>query len=479
MSSQEQIREELRAAAATADAPPANGQPRAPKVIAGTSHPAPAPNSEVTILNAELPSGAKIKYDALAEDIPQAPKVSAYQQELIAQRTQSEAKTFFRARTLEEFVDYWKEFAEANADGGGYADVSQFKMRVTRLTDNIPLPGQPHPYLTFCSEERPLGEWPFTPNLNQFIGQIQTLNSGSGGRFRVSLIDATGELVKDTWYEDIIIRGQAVSRAIEGQQNGIWIGSIPNPINANPQQNREERKKAPTIKDLINELKEQKENLKELGIIKEESGSTNNSLLDSINAQAATSIITSLKDTLTAIHSTAGNSGSDKGFLRSLAEGDEGQKRIWSGFDNFTNMLSMVAGGWMKDRSERQAHRQRIEELKLIKENPELARIYEQQQQAQAGAQEQKEDIFDYVCRACEEKRTDFTLEDPKVKEMSASDVAMIRGALAKDSTPEEMLDLFIQVATFKGKGERAKALKSLPHTLQFIERLQRSVKGA
>jgi hypothetical protein len=484
MSSQERIREELRAAVEAGEpvtAATSNGQSKTPKVIKDTKLPPPAPGTDVTI-QGELADGSRVKYDARAEDIPVTPDPVAYRQAQEFLRTQGRKRTPARYTNLTEWLEFWRDMNDAYKEkiktgmyAGKYEDVDEFKMVVTRKTDPPLLPDQNSPFNNPCSTNRPLGEWPFPLEINPFIGYLQKLNGTSGGEFRVELRDAEGSLISRSWFDE---RNQP----LEGQENGIWEGQIPNPLNTQKPKEESERRKIPTIKDLITELKEQKANLEELNIIPKDGGNSNNgnALLDSISSQAAASIVTTLKETLTAIHSSAGNTGStDKGFFREMAGSDEGQKRIWSGFDNVTNLLSMVAGDWIKGRNERLQHKQRMEELKLIKENPELARVYEQQQQAQANASAEKEDIFDYMCRACEEKRTDFTLEDPKVKEMSAADVAMIRGALVKDSSPEEVLELFIQVATFKGKGERAKALKGLPQTIQFIERLQRSVKGA
>lgn len=456
---------------------PSNGQPKTPKVIAGTTLPAPTPDSEVDIVG-ELADGVRIKYSAPAENIPQAtpqPKISAEQ--LARAQARQYQQTRIRYTNLTEWLEFWRDVLElykekiaVRADFE-YANVTKFRMSVTRKADPPLLPDQTNPFNNQCTTDRPLGEWPFPLDMNAFIGHLQTINNKSGGEFRVELRDAEGMLIARSWFDER-------NNPLEGQENATWEGQIPNPYNAQAgKRDGEITRKIPSIKDLITELKEQKENLKELGIIKEDTGTTGgNELFNSINAQAAAAVVTTLKETLTAIHSSAGGTGADKGFLRSLAEGDEGQKRIWSGFDNVTNLLHMVAADWMKGRNDRLQHKQRMEELKLIQENPHLAKVYEQQ--TQANKEEPKEDIFDYVCRACEEKRTDFTLEEPQIKNMNPSDVAMIRGALAKDQTPEQVLDLFITVAQFKGKGDRARALKSLPQTLQFIERLQRSVQG-
>lgn len=453
---------------------PSNGQPKTPKVIAGTTLPAPTPDSEVDIVG-ELADGSRIKYSAPAENIPQTtpqPKISAEQ--LARAQARQYQQTRIRYTNLTEWLEFWRDVLElyrekiaVRADFE-YANVAKFRMSVTRKADPPLLPDQSNPFNNQCTTDRPLGEWPFPLDMNAFIGHLQTINNKSGGEFRVELRDAEGMLIARSWFDER-------NNPLEGQENATWEGQIPNPYTT--QNDKRERTEKPKEDELTTLAKEMLRNKLTKVINGEDERPQSNDLFNSINAQAAAAVVTTLKETLTAIHSSAGGTGTDKGFLRSLAEGDEGQKRIWSGFDNVTNLLHMVAADWMKGRNDRLQHKQRMEELKLIQENPHLAKVYEQQ--TQANKEEPKEDIFDYVCRACEEKRTDFTLEDPQVKNMNPSDVAMIRGALAKDQTPEQVLDLFIQVAQFKGKGERARALKSLPQTLQFIERLQRSVQGA
>lgn len=464
--------------AETPAAPPTNGQPKTPKVIAGTTLPAPAPDSEVTI-SGELPNGAKVKYEARAEDVPQVttqPKISAEQLARLQTKQYQEAR--IRYTNLTEWLEFWRDVLDlykekiASRADFEYANVTRFKMNVTRKIDPPLFPDQTSPFNNPCTTERPLGEWAFPLDVNLFIGHLQKINGGSGGEFRVELRDAEGSLIARSWFDE---RNQP----LEGQENAIWEGQIPNPFNTvKPKEERESKPKEDELTILAKDMLRKKLEKVITGEDEQRSGS---SLLTSIDAQAAAAVVSTLKETLTAIHSTAGNpnGGSDKGFFRSLAEGDEGQKRIWSGFDNVTNLLSMVAGDWIKGRNERMQHKQRMEELKMIQENPELAKVYQQQQQQATEQKQAPEDIYDYICRAIEEKRTDFTLDDPKIKEMSAADVAIIRGTLSKDIDANAVLDLFIQVAQFKGKGERARALKSLPQTLQFIERLQRSAKGA
>lgn len=459
----------------------ANGTKPTPRVITGTNLPAPAPDSRVDV-KGKLKDGSILDYEADAKDVATetvktAPRISSEQ---AAEMTGRSQQTGRRYTELDEWLAYWQEFADADDGDDISTDVRRFKISVTREAD-IMIPGMSALYSRPCPSRQFLGRYSFLLDPNQFMGQLQVINGNSGGEFYITLIDGDGQSIKETWFRQV-----SHNRVIpvEGQQNGTWGGAIPNPINAQSTGRKENETKGPrTAKEFLKELKGEIDDLKAIGLIPEKQESTNN-LLDSVNATAAAAVIGKLGEALSAITTETNKrtSGEEKGFFRSLAEGDEGQKRIWSGFDTATGLLGGIAGDWMRERAIAQKEQRDLERLKFLAQHPELATAAASQSQT-TNTQSTGETIYDYICRKCEEADTSFDFAtDATIAEFAktnAGEMTLVRGTLAQDLPAEDVLSKFITVCRFKGKGERAENLRALPQTIQFIEKAQRSVKGA
>jgi hypothetical protein len=451
----------------------ANGTPK----TVPANLPPPKAGEDVTV-------DVRLRYDTTADGVAStnAPRVTPEQAAEMRRvaATQAPRAAFGRRITeLDEWLEYWRTFVEMfemDIEGeDAHADVSRFKMSVLRLADDVVMPGQSAPFLNMSYEDRPLQRVRFTVDFNQFIGTLQTLNGGSGGRFRVTLIDAQGDFIRKAWYGQERRGGQIIDVPIEGQQNATWEGVIPNPLSTN---NPNAQRQAPAEKrDELTELARDMLKAKLQKVITgEDDKPASNNLLDTVNAQAAATVVTKMGEALTAVAKATSEAGgkekakSGGGFWNTLGENVAGSEemvnRAFGMFDRVSGLLEGLGLSYLERRAQRQQMELELERLKFLRENPDLAQALQREEKPKA-------DIFDYIMDAVEVGRVIDYDADATIQAMPER--IMLRGMIAT-LEPDAILSKFVTLASAKGKGERAQRVAAAPNALQFVRLLKQSV---
>lgn len=358
-----------------------------------------------------------------------------------------------RITDLGDWLDFWRTYP-AKED---YQDVSRFKMRVTRDADNL-RPGETSPFSVSCTTPRPLGEWPFSTDLNQFIYDLQQLEK-SGGNFRVILRDADGDTLLD-WYEG------------NGEPNHVWSGQIPNPapvkVAAKPDAQTE--KKPLTLREQFKELQEEIALAREMGLVPKEKEDDGNDLLKQLSSGVIPTFVSQLIGITTTATKTALENATkpttepDRGFwgtvAHTFATSERLQTRVGDAVDGAFAVGGTIAESFLLNRFAKQ----KPADKSGAQQNP-------------AAAPDGQEDLIDYIIRKCENREPVDFATDKFIQSANAGVRAILKGKLANPANTEEtILEEFISLARKFGKGEKAEALRDAPQTVGFIRRLRKSV---
>jgi hypothetical protein len=436
-------------AASAEESPNGNGQPEspnpppAPAAATPSSLPIPKAGTNVSV-------DARLRYDTTAEQVaPATPAKPA----AVPLNSLPSAKPNRRYTQLDEWLAYWKDYEQTTE----YEDVSRFRMSVTREPDGFQSPNTVNLFRVPCVSDRFLFQHPFTTDPNQFAQHLQSLE-GSGGNFRVVLLDADGDPVS-SWVDPRTNQ--------PNEPNYMWRGQITNP--PLPQGQNPNRQPAPakdkSVTDFLKELIEQKTLMQQAGLIKEEKSESGNSMLSQLDASAAAAVITTMGNTLTSVNEAASKfKDTDKGLGRTLVENvlldDTIKGRLVGALDTGLSLIATVIEKGLENK-------QRRWEIEHAKKNG--------QPPPDEKPRETGIDIAEYLLGKCERKETLNFLEDEQIKAWGNNNkLALIRvKGLLRDETPEKILETFVERCEKAGKGEKARAVAGMAHARQWVERLQ------